>query len=305
MSGPVTPTDAPVDDPHEPAIPPCIERHEARTVDLEGMEVRRALPKRQRRSVGAWCFVDHFGPADPAHPMQVGPHPHIGLQTVTWLLDGEVLHLDSLGSEQLIRPGQLNLMTAGRGIAHAEETPPTARSRQHGLQLWVAQPEATRHGDPDFAHHAALPVAEEGGWTTTVLMGRLGPLESPARTDTPLLGAAFASGGRAATTLGLDPAFEHALVVLDGEIRVGDETVRPGELAYLGQGRDELDLAADAGTRAFLLGGEPFPDELAMWWNFVGRDRDELRQAADDWNAGAERFGAVRSRLDRIPAPPA
>lgn len=304
MSGPVSPTDAPVDDPHETADPPCLERHEARTVDLAGMAVRRALPKRGRRHVGAWCFVDHFGPADPARPMQVGPHPHIGLQTVTWLLEGEVLHLDSLGSEQLIRPGQLNLMTAGRGIAHAEETPSSARAPQHGLQLWVAQPEATRHGEPAFEHHAELPVATSGGWTTTLVMGRHADLASPARTDTPLVGLALSTEGGASSVVELDPGFEHALVVLDGAVRIGEEVVRPGELAYLGLGRDDVDLAADGTTRAFLLGGEPFPDELAMWWNFVGRDRDELRAAAADWDAVADRFGAVRSRLARIDAPP-
>lgn len=304
MSGPVTPKDAPVDDQHQPPGEACLERHEAREVDLAGMTVRRALPKRGRRTVGAWCFVDHFGPTRPGGTMQVGPHPHTGLSTVTWLLEGEVLHLDSLGSEQLIRPGQLNLMTAGNGIAHAEETPPGAPDVQHGVQLWVAQPEATRHGDPAFEHHGSLPVTEGGGWTATVLVGALGAVRSPARADTPLLGAALSASGAATTELPLDPGYEHAVVVMSGTARLGSEEVRPGELAYLGLGRDELPLATDAAAEVLLLGGEPFPDEVAMWWNFVGRERDELRSAREDWQARHERFGEVHSRLDRIDAPP-
>ena len=303
MSGPVTPADAPVDDVHDPPAPPCIERHASRTVDLAGMPVRRALPKRSRRTIGAWCFVDHFGPADPDQPMQVGPHPHIGLQTVTWLLSGEVLHHDSLGSEQLVRPGELNLMTAGHGIAHAEETPPGGTAPQHGVQLWVAQPESTRHGAPAFEHHGALPRVEDGAWVLTLLMGSAGGLTSPARTDTALVGVALDTVAVATTTLPLEPAFEHGIVVLDGALRVGHETVRPGELAYLGLGRDELPVAADGPTHAVLLGGEPFESELAMWWNFVGRDREELRVARGDWADGSDRFGQVASRLARIDAP--
>ncbi|QGG93668.1 pirin family protein [Actinomarinicola tropica] len=304
MSGPVTTHDAPVDDEHDPPERPCVERHEAREVDLGGMRVRRTLPKRQRRTVGAWCFADHFGPSAPDAPMQVGPHPHIGLQTVTWLLEGEVLHHDSLGTEQLIRPGQLNLMTAGNGIAHAEETPASAASVQHGVQLWVAQPEATRHGAPAFEHHAELPTVDAGGWGATVLVGALGDVRSAARTDTPLVGVALSCGAAVEGTLPAEPTHEHALVVMSGAVRLGDEVVRPGEIAYLGLGRDELALGADGPTEALLLGGEPFPDELAMWWNFVGRDRDELRRAREDWESGHERFGEVSSVLDRVPAPP-
>lgn len=304
MSGPVTSTDAPVDDLHDPPATPCLERHEGRAIDLEGMAVTRLLPKRQRRTVGAWCFVDHFGPAPVEATMAVGPHPHIGLQTVTWLVEGEILHLDSLGSEQVVRPGQLNLMTAGGGIAHAEETPLGNQLRQHGVQFWVAQPEATRHGAPAFEHHAELPRRESGGWEATVLTGTLDGQRSPARADTPLLGVALDARGPAADALPLDPGFEHAVVVLDGAVRVGDEVVRPGELAYLGLGRDEVGLATEVATQMFLLGGEPFPDELAMWWNFVGRDRDELRRAREDWAADHPRFGPVASRLDRIDAPP-
>ena len=303
MSGPVTPTDAPVDDEREAPSAPCVERHASRQVDVAGMPVRRALPKRDRRTIGAWCFADHFGPAGTGALMQVGPHPHIGLQTATWLLEGEVLHRDSLGSEQLIRPGQLNLMTAGDGIAHAEETPDGASERQHGIQLWIAQPEPTRHGPPAFEHHADLPVIERGGWRATVLTGDLDGATSPARADTPLLGVALGAASTAAASLPLDPTFEHGVVVLRGEVALDEELVAPGELVYLGLGRDELSVRTTDATDLVLLGGAPFDDELAMWWNFVARSRDEIDAARRDWDAHSDRFGPVRSRLSRIEAP--
>lgn len=303
MSGPVSTQDAPPEPgcgvPHTPEV----ELLPAREATVGGMGVRRALPKRQRRTVGAWCFADHFGPAGPPASMQVGPHPHIGLQTVTWLVEGEVLHRDSLGSEQLIRPGQLNLMTAGDGVAHSEEQSPAA-DRVHGIQLWVAQPDATRHGEAAFEHHAALPTLEVDGAVVTVLVGALAGERSPARTDTPLVGAELATvGGR--VVLPLEHGFEHALVVLEGTVTVGDTAVPPGVLAYLGEGRDELALDAGGAARVVLLGGEPFGEQIVMGWNFVGRSRDEVDRAGRDWNAGHERFGPpVASPLERIPAPP-
>src|SRR5690349_10773592 len=180
------------------------------------MAVVRTLPTKDRRMVGAWCFVDHFGPETVSDGgMRVPPHPHTGLQTVTWLFDGEVRHTDSLGSDQLVRGGQLNLMTAGRGVAHAEETPSGAGATLHGLQLWVALPEATRHGEPDFEHHASLPRLEPGrGVEVTVLLGELGGERSTARADTPIVGAELVVDGQA--TIDLRPDFEHALVVVDG-----------------------------------------------------------------------------------------
>jgi quercetin 2,3-dioxygenase len=275
----------------------------SRDTEVGGLPVRRALPRQGRRTVGAWCFVDHFGPveADLADAMQVGPHPHIGLQTVTWLLEGEVLHTDSIGSEQLIRPGQLNLMTAGRGIAHAE----SARSGGtgcHGIQLWIAQPDATRDGAAAFEHHAELPRLELGGAVATVLVGEVGGERSPARHDTPLVGAdvALAAG---TTTVPLDSTWEHALVVSEGVVEVDGTTVKPGELAYLGTGRDELGLRADAPSRVLLIGGEPLDDEIVMWWNFVARSHDEIDAARLDWQAHGARFADVRTDLARIPAP--
>jgi redox-sensitive bicupin YhaK (pirin superfamily) len=232
--------------------------------------------------------------------MRIGPHPHIGLQTVTWLVEGEALHTDSLGSEQLIRPGQLNLMTAGRGVAHAEESP--LRGSMHGVQLWVAQPEATRHGAPDFEHHVELPAFDLGSFHLTVMIGVLAGVASPARADTSIVGADLASdGGR--TIVPLDEDFEHALLVVAGTVEIHGEVIQPGVLAYLGTGRDELPISTAEPSRALLIGGRPFGEEVLMWWNFVARTRDEIDEAYRDWEAYSDRFGDVASGLARIPAP--
>jgi redox-sensitive bicupin YhaK (pirin superfamily) len=234
--------------------------------------------------------------------LDIGPHPHTGLQTVTWLVAGEVLHRDSLGSEQVIRAGQLNLMTAGEGVTHSEEATGRYRGQLHGVQLWVAQPEATRHGPAAFEHHAALPQVELDTAVATVLVGSFAGAASPARRDTELVGVDAAMGpGTGAWPL--RPSFEHALVVLEGEVLAGEQVVRPGQLAYLGQGRDQLVLSAADPARVLLLGGTPFPEPLLMWWNFVVRDRDELDRAYRHWQADDPRFGRLRSPLARIPAP--
>lgn len=285
---------------------PDVERWTNRFADVGGLEVERALPKREHRTVGPWCFLDHMGPAAPPAEMRVGPHPHTGLQTVTWLLEGEVLHTDSLGSEQLIRPGQLNLMSAGRGVAHAEQSTRSSGT-MHGAQLWVAQPEATRHGPASFEHHAELPEVELGTGRATVLLGSLagaspGSATSPGRADSPIVGADLdLPEGR--YVLPLDETFEHGLSVLSGALAVDGEPFALGAFAYLGTGRSEVVLTVGQPTRALLVGGEPFPEDVVMWWNFVARTTDELDRARADWEAGSDRFGPVRSPLDRIPAP--
>lgn len=303
MSGPVTTNDTDTDRHHDSARPPCVDIIEGRVSEVGSLEVSRVLPRRGRRTVGAWCFADHFGPSDvEVAPMSVGPHPHIGLATVTWIIEGEVLHRDSLGSEQLIRPGQLNLMTAGRGVSHSEETPDDVWGDIHGVQLWIAQPEATRNGEAAFEHHGSLPQVDlDGGGRGTVLMGSFAGATSPARTDTPLVGADLVF--EAALAAALDPGFEHALIVVEGSVTLDGRDIAPGSLAYLGLGRDELDLVTDDHARVVLIGGEPFEDDLVMWWNFVARSHDEIDEAQRDWNAGHERFGAVDSPLDRIDAP--
>src|SRR4051812_39072600 len=237
--------------------------------------VRRLLPQRQRRMVGAWCFVDHFGPEDVSgRPgMQVPPHPHTGLQTVTWLVDGEIVHRDSVGSDQSIRPGQLRspgrgegemgprdgvggaqptprvqltLMSSAHGIAHPEMPPPDHPPGMHGLQLWVALPEEARHDEPRFEHHADLPILRDGDATVTVLAGRFGSAESPARVHTPLVAVEVMLPGPGAHRLALDPAFEHGLLVMSGSVDVVGAAVAAGSLLHLAPGRSELVVEASA-----------------------------------------------------------
>lgn len=269
--------------------------------------VRRLLPHRERRMVGAWCFADHFGPEDigSGPGMQVPPHPHTGLQTVTWLLDGEVLHRDSLGSLQTIVPGQLNLMTSGHGIAHSEESPAGHPPGMHGLQLWVALPEDARAGAARFEHHASMPVLRDEGVTITVVVGELDELRSPAQVHTPLFGADVALAGGAEVVVSLRPDFEYAAITLTGTALVGGTPLDPGALLYLGSGRESVTLSAADETRLFLLGGEPFEEPLVMWWNFVGRSHEDIVAAREEWAAASARYGEVRGYAgDRLPAPP-
>lgn len=212
------------------------------------------------------------------------------------------MHTDSLGSEQVLRPGQLNVMTAGHGIAHAEDTPADRHGTMHGAQLWVAQPEATRHGPPAFEHHADLPQVDFDGVDLTVIVGEVGGRRSPARADTALFGAEFRVRGSSGA-VPLAAEHEYAVVVLDGAAEIDGERVAPGELAYLDRGRDEIGIGGSA--TGLLLGGEPFPDKLLMWWNFVGRTWAEVADAREAWARGdGERFGPVGTRLGVIPAPP-
>ncbi|HZA83679.1 MAG TPA: pirin family protein [Actinomycetes bacterium] len=305
MSGPVGVADAsPAEARASAARPACVEITPSRESVVGAMRVRRALPRIGRRTVGAWCFADHMGPelVTETRGLDIGPHPHTGLHTVTWLVAGEVLHRDSLGSEQVIRAGQLNLMTAGEGVTHSEEATGRYRGQLHGVQLWVAQPAATRHGPAAFEHHAELAQVELANAVATVLVGEFAGAASPARRDTELVGAEVALGAGTGSWP-LERSFEHALVVLEGEVLVDDQVVRPGALAYLGVGRAELALSAAGPARVLLLGGEPFGEPVLMWWNFVVRGRDELDRAWRQWEEGDPRFGRLRSPLARIPAP--
>ncbi len=282
---------------------PIIEVTASRESTVGEQRVRRALPTRARRTIGAWCFIDHMGPTIVADPpaVGVGPHPHIGLQTVTWLTSGELLHRDTLGSEQAIRPGQLNLMTAGHGVAHAEE-PTSYRGNFHGVQLWVAQPERTRHDAAAFEHHRDLPQVELAHATVTVLVGDFDDQRSPARRDTDHVGIDLQLRP-GASPLPLNVTFEYGLVVLDGQVSIDGTVVEPGQLAYLGLGRHELVLSAQEPARALLVGGAPFESPVLMWWNFVARTQGEVDDAQRAWNDGGERFGNIDSVLQRIPAP--
>jgi redox-sensitive bicupin YhaK (pirin superfamily) len=275
-----------------------------RPTDLGGFVVRRLLPQRPRRMVGAWCFLDLLGPVEVRRDgaLDVPPHPHMGLQTVTWLLEGEALHKDSLDSEALARPGMLNLMTSGGGIAHAEETPPAHTERLHLVQLWVALPDAHRHGPAAFDHYPERPQVELAGGRATVILGALAGTTAPARIFSPLLAAEVVVDRGAGVTLPLDASFEHGIVPLVGACAVDGRAVSTDHLLYLEPGRAELPLSSVEGAaRVLLLGGAPFGEPILMWWNFVARTTDEVMAAREDWQAGA-RFGEVRryagQRLD-------
>lgn len=284
---------------------PALDLLPARVTELgEGLTIRRALPTRGRRLVGAWCFLDHVGPLayGAGEGMRVGPHPHIGLQTFTWMIEGELLHRDSLGYEQWIRPGQVNLMTAGAGIVHAEESPADA-GRVHAAQLWIALPEAQRHGPAAFAHYPRLPRLGLGGFEATLLVGQLGDLVSPVEVHSPLLGLDLLATREASATLVLRPDFEHAVLCLEGAADIEGTRLATGALFWLGTQRTHLALRAAADTRLLLLGGAPFREDVLMWWNFVARRAEEIQRATDDWNAGRH-FGAVaETSLARVPAP--
>lgn len=279
----------------------------------DGTEVRRLLPTRELRTIGAWCFLDHYGPDDvSAGPgMQVPPHPHIGLQTASWLFDGLVLHRDSLGSEQLIRPGELNLMTSGRAIAHAEESPPRRPPLLHGVQLWIALPQERRFGDPDFAHHAGLPVLETAdGARITVVAGEFGGERSPAAVYTPLVGLEVSLPGASQITLPVAEGYEYGVMTADGPAGVGcpaisgsPTQITVGELAHLPAGVPSITLSSAGPCRFFVVGGEPLREKLVMWWNFVARTHEEIVTARNAWGNGE--FGEVRGYAgDPLTAPP-
>jgi len=285
---------------------------EPREVPLGGvraMTVRRTLPHRDIRTIGAWCFVDQFGPTGGGPVMHVPPHPHIGLQTVTWLLGGHVEHRDSVGTRQLVHPGELTVMTAGQGIAHSEDTvvPPADEGRSdrpidlHGVQLWTALPDGDRHQEPHVEHHADLPVLTDPGLRVTVFAGAFGGARSDAATYSPLLGAEIVLADGARAVLPLEAGFEHGVLAVEGGPVVDGVRVPTSALLHLEPGRSRL--AVEGPGRFLLLGGTPFGEDLLMWWNFVARSHEEIAQARADWEAG-RRFGVVDHPADRLPAPP-
>lgn len=271
----------------------------------KGFTVRRALPTKARRMVGAWCFLDHVGPAnfDRGNGMNVGPHPHIGLQTFTWVIEGEILHRDSLGYEQIIRPGQVNLMTAGNGITHAEESLNDDAGRIHITQLWIALPDSERHRAPDFKHYPDLPIIETGGFKITLLVGTAFNVTAPTQVYTPLIGMDLKSEGEARTDVPLDSDFEHAVLCLDGSVEVEGESIEPGTLLYLGLGRDSISITCKNAAQALLIGGKPFEENILMWWNFVARTPEEVIRATEDWNNHRHFAEVKNSPLKRLIAP--
>ena len=284
----------------------------ARDVPLGGpraMGVRRTLPQRQRSLIGAWCFADHYGPDDVAVSggMDVAPHPHTGLQTVSWLFTGEVEHRDSLGMHALVRPGELNLMTSGHGICHSEVSTPST-TILHGVQLWVALPDVHRNGPRDFQHYAP-PAADLGGATARVFLGTLAGLESPVPTYSPLLGAEIVLAAHTRLSLPVNPAYEHGVLVDAGPVSLSGTALQRTELGYLPPGTPTVELAnlADEQARILLLGGTPFEEDIVMWWNFVGRSHEEIVGFREAWQAESDQFGRVEGYAgtpQRLPAPP-
>jgi redox-sensitive bicupin YhaK (pirin superfamily) len=281
-----------------------------RDVPLGGpraMHVRRTLPHRDRSFVGAWCFVDHYGP-DPvatAGGMDVPPHPHAGLQTVSWLFQGEVEHHDSGGAHVVVRPGEVNLMTAGFGIAHSEVST-AGTSVLHGVQLWVVLPEADRGLARELQHHACREVEAAPGVRLRVFVGGLAGQVSPVRTRTPLLGAEVLLAAGTTWRVDVPAGHEHGVLVDAGVVRMDGTTLRAGELGVRDTGPETLELVAEADARLVLLGGAPYDEQIVMWWNFIGRDHDDVVAQREAWQAGSSRFGDVPGypgELSRLPAP--
>ncbi|MEO6517883.1 MAG: pirin family protein [Pseudoxanthomonas sp.] len=278
-----------------------------RTHDLGGgFEVRRAVPSLQARSVGPFVFVDHMGPAvfEPGRGIDVRPHPHIGLATVTFLWAGAINHKDTLGSEQVILPGDVNWMTAGRGIAHSERTPADERGREHdvhGMQTWVALPKGDEEMAPEFHHHTAssLPQFRRHGAYVRVIAGRAFGEESPVRVFADTFNAAIDL--EADAELVIDDAYaERALYVLEGDAQLDGADIPDKHLVLLDRGTRPV-LRATTALKAMLLGGEPLDAPRHMWWNFVSSSKERIEVAKHDWRDG--KFGQVPGDPEFIPLP--
>jgi len=278
---------------------------------LRAMTVRRTLPQKSRSLIGAWCFADHYGPQRVAQSggMNVAPHPHTGLQTVSWLFEGEIEHRDSLGSHAMVRPGELNLMTAGVGISHSEVSTP-GTSMLHGVQLWVALPENAREMTPAF-EHVVPQVAVDGGVSCRVFIGSWLGQTSAATIHTPLLGAELVLQPGTSIDLPLEPEYEHGVLVDSGDVTVGGASVGRAAMAALPVGTRSLALTAAATpVRLVVLGGLPLEEEILMWWNFIGRSHDEIVEYRRQWQAEVMDFAAgtpaatVFGRVDGYPGNP-
>lgn len=281
------------------------ETYPGREVALGPLTVLRALPVRGRRLIGPWCFLDRFGPLSftDGMPMDVATHPHMGLQTVSWLLDGEIVHKDSLGSETLLRPGGVNVMTSGHAIAHAEETPHENTGRLNGVQLWTALPDAHRQRAASFQHLAEVPAIESQGGVVRVFSGAIGNTTSSAEHFSDIVGADLQIHKHAPLNLPLERVYEHAVLVLSGDCALEGQPLEPRVLYYLGTQRSELTFTSTTGARVLLIGGRPFVETILMWWNFVARTPEEIREARADWEAN-RRFGGVPAYKGvRLPAP--
>ena len=277
-----------------------------RTVKLTtrtGIDIQRTLPHRYIRTIGAWCFIDHFGPTNQENAMSVAAHPHVGLQTVSWLFAGEVEHRDSLGSIQIIHPGELNLMTAGHGIAHSELSSKNAEV-MHGVQLWTVLPENARDGQPYFDHYNELPVFERDGINIRLFVGEIFGYFSPARTFSEMVGAELDISGGNISEFPIDTRFEYGLLVVAGDLTLNGEEVPLENLYYQVAGGSTLQISSTHGAKVVLLGGVPFGEEIVMWWNFIGRTHEEIEEMRRDWESQSSRFTQFEDQIHgRIPAP--
>ncbi|HKE15048.1 MAG TPA: pirin family protein [Kofleriaceae bacterium] len=290
-----------------PGTPGLARILEARPRDIGGFTVGRVLPAVGQRMVGPFIFFDHMGPAtlSPGSGVDVRPHPHINLATVTYLFAGAIAHRDNLGSHQVIRPGDINWMTAGRGIAHSERTPPEERARGsdlHGIQLWVALPVAREEDEPSFRHHpaASLPELELGGARMRVLIGAAFGAASPVEIASPMFYVEVALPAGAALPLPAEYR-ERAAYVLEGALACGGERVEARRLALFAPGAAP-EVRAEGNARVMLLGGEPLDGPRHIWWNFVSSRAERIEHARRDWQEG--RFPLIPGDAEeRIPLP--
>ncbi len=277
-----------------------------RVRDVGGFSVRRALPSSKRKMVGPFIFFDQVGPVEfiTGQGIDVRPHPHIGLSTVTYLFDGEILHRDSLGYKQPIQPGDVNWMTAGRGIAHSERTDQELRknpSRLFGIQSWVALPKDREEDEPGFYHHgkSELPILNDEGKTVRIIAGDLFGTSSPVKTSSDMFYADVSLTAEATIPLPAEHE-ERAIFVCEGAIAVADDEFKPGQLLVFNPG-DEITIIAKENSRMLFFGGEPMDGPRYIWWNFVSSSKERIEQAKADWKSG--RFDEVPGDTEFIPLP--
>jgi redox-sensitive bicupin YhaK (pirin superfamily) len=292
-----------------------IESRRIKLTTRTGVEVKRTLPHAKLKMIGAWCFVDHFGPTRQTDAMVVAAHPHTGLQTVTWLIEGEVEHRDSIGSIQKIKPGQLNLMTAGYGIAHSElslsKSADGEISSLHAVQLWIALPKADIDVAPEFEHQANLPKLQLAeGVAVTVLVGEFEGVRAETKIFSPLLGLELRVKAGHSVEIALNQGFEHGFLLAEGQIAINGANLPVSGLEYLEIGAKTAKIEAfGQDSVVLLLGGKPFGEKILMWWNFIGRSHDDIVEARNQWNdhrnqGPAARFGQFEDQVGGwIPAP--
>lgn len=299
---------APIEDLTEKVIdlPLILEPRELKLTTRSGVTIKRTLPHRDLKKIGPWCFLDAYGPTSEQGAMQVAAHPHTGLQTVTWLFSGRVVHHDSLGSSSTIQPGELNLMTAGRGIAHSEVSSDGDAPLQ-GIQLWVVLPDFARGRNPDFQHFQELPRFSQDGAEITLFMGEILGRHSRATTYSPLVGAEIKIRGFG-SEIPLREDWEYGVLAVSDDVDVDGNIVAKDRLLYVPRGRKRLLIKgktkACRPTTVVLIGGEPFDEKFVMWWNFIGRSHDEIVEMRNQWQSCDERFPHFYDSIEgRIPAP--